>query len=67
MQIAQASGAAAISVTPEVLSKAQGELQEAQTLRARKADKSLIITSARKAQQTAEDALSVGGATRKID
>ncbi len=54
VQIAQASGAA--QYAPEVLSKAQGELQEAQTLRARKADKSLIITSARKAQQTAEDA-----------
>lgn len=54
VQIAQSSGAA--QYAPEVLSKAQSQLQDAQTLRARKADKSLIITAARNAEQTAEDA-----------
>jgi outer membrane protein OmpA-like peptidoglycan-associated protein len=54
VQIAQASGAA--QYAPEVLSKAESQLQNEQTLRDRRADKSLVITAARNAEQTAEDA-----------
>jgi outer membrane protein OmpA-like peptidoglycan-associated protein len=54
IQIAQASGAAKYG--GEVLSKAQTQLQNAQSLHDRKMDKSLVIAAAREASQTAEDA-----------
>ena len=54
IQIAQASGAGQYAA--EVLNKAQDQLQNAQSLHDRKGDKSLIISAARQASQTAEDA-----------
>jgi flagellar motor protein MotB len=54
VQIAQAAGAG--QYAPEVMSKAQQELSNAQGLRAQKVDKSLVIAAAREAAQTAEDA-----------
>jgi outer membrane protein OmpA-like peptidoglycan-associated protein len=54
VQIAQAAGAGRYA--PEVMSKAQQELANAQSLQAQKVDKSLVIMAAREAAQTAEDA-----------
>jgi flagellar motor protein MotB len=54
VQIAQAAGAQRYA--PEVLSKAQQELQNAQGLQSQKVDKSRVIAAAREASQTAEDA-----------
>jgi flagellar motor protein MotB len=54
VQIAQAAGAK--QYAPEVLGKAQQELQNAQGLQSQKVDKSLVIAAAREASQTAEDA-----------
>jgi flagellar motor protein MotB len=54
VQIAQAAGAQRYA--PDVMSKAQQELQNAQGLQSRKVDKSLVIAAAREAAQTAEDA-----------
>src|SRR6202050_263689 len=54
VQIAQAAGAQRYA--PDVMSKAQQELQNAQGLQSQKVDKSLVIAAAREASQTAEDA-----------
>jgi len=54
VQIAQAAGAG--QYAPEVMSKAQQLLRNAQSLQAQKVDKSLVIMAAREAAQTAEDA-----------
>ncbi len=54
VQIAKAAGAARYA--PEVMSKAEQELQNAQALQAKKVDRSLVIMAAREAAQTAEDA-----------
>jgi flagellar motor protein MotB len=54
VQIAQAAGAQRYA--PDVLNKAQQELQNAQGLQSQKVDKSLVIAAAREASQTAEDA-----------
>lgn len=58
IQIAQASGAA--KYAGEILSKAQTQLQNANSLHDRKVDKSLVIAAAREASQTAEDARALG-------
>lgn len=54
VQIAQAAGAQ--QYAPDVMSKAQQELSNAQSLQTQKVDKSLVIAAAREAAQTAEDA-----------
>jgi flagellar motor protein MotB len=54
VQIAQTAGAQRYA--PDVMSKAQQELQNAQGLQSQKVDKSLVIAAAREASQTAEDA-----------
>jgi flagellar motor protein MotB len=54
VQIAQAAGAR--QYAPDVMGKAQQELQNAQGLQSQKVDKSLVIAAAREASQTAEDA-----------
>jgi flagellar motor protein MotB len=54
VQIAQAAGAQRYA--PDVIGKAQQELQNAQGLQSQKVDKSLVIAAAREASQTAEDA-----------
>jgi flagellar motor protein MotB len=54
VQIAQAAGAQQFA--PDVMSKAQQELQNAQGLQSQKVDKSRVIAAAREASQTAEDA-----------
>jgi flagellar motor protein MotB len=54
VQIAQAAGAQRYA--PDVLAKAQQDLQNAQGLQSQKVDKSLVIAAAREASQTAEDA-----------
>jgi flagellar motor protein MotB len=54
VQIAQAAGAQ--QYAPDVMSKAQQELSNAQSLQAQKVDKSLVVAAAREAAQTAEDA-----------
>ncbi len=54
VQIAQASGAG--QYAPDVIGKAQTQLQNARSLHDRKVDKSLTIAAAREAAQTAEDA-----------
>jgi flagellar motor protein MotB len=54
VQIAQAAGAG--SYAPEVMSKAEQQLRNAQNLQSQKVDKSLVIAAAREAAQTAEDA-----------
>jgi outer membrane protein OmpA-like peptidoglycan-associated protein len=63
IQIAQASGAS--QYAGEVLSKAQTQLQSAQSLHNRKMDKSLVIAGAREASQTAEDARALAGQRAK--
>jgi flagellar motor protein MotB len=54
VQIAKAAGGE--QYAPDVMSKAQQQLANAQSLQARKVDKSLVIAAAREAAQTAEDA-----------
>jgi flagellar motor protein MotB len=54
VQIALAAGAQ--QYAPDVIGKAQQELQNAQGLQSQKVDKSLVIAAAREASQTAEDA-----------
>src|SRR6185312_2085807 len=54
VQIARAAGAA--KYAPEVMSKAEDQLRNAQALQSQKVDKSLVIMAAREAAQTAEDA-----------
>jgi len=54
VQIAQAAGAQRYA--PDVIGKAQQELQNAQGLQSQKVDKSRVIAAAREASQTAEDA-----------
>jgi outer membrane protein OmpA-like peptidoglycan-associated protein len=54
VQIAQAAGAG--QYAPDVMSKAEQQLRNAQSLQAQKADKSLVIMAARESAQTAEDA-----------
>jgi outer membrane protein OmpA-like peptidoglycan-associated protein len=63
VQIAQASGAG--QYAPDVLGKAQTQLQSAQALHNRKVDKSLVIAAAREAAQTAEDARLLGDGRAK--
>jgi outer membrane protein OmpA-like peptidoglycan-associated protein len=63
VQIAQASGAG--QYAGEVLAKAQSQLDNAQTLHDRRVDKSLIISAARQASQTAEDARTLGAQRAK--
>jgi flagellar motor protein MotB len=58
VRIAQAAGAP--QYAPDVMSKAQQELSNAQSLQAQKVDKSLVIAAAREAAQTAEDARALG-------
>jgi flagellar motor protein MotB len=54
LQIARAQGAA--QYAPDVLQKAEQELHTAQQLQADKAGRSQVVTAARQAAQTAEDA-----------
>lgn len=55
--IAQSQGAARYA--PEIFSRAQQQLQHAQQLDAVKADRSQVVTAARQASETAEDARTV--------
>jgi outer membrane protein OmpA-like peptidoglycan-associated protein len=64
VQIAQAQGAG--QYAPEVFSRAQQELQSAQQLETAKASSSQVVTAARQAAETAEDARSIAVA-RKHD
>jgi len=57
VQIAQSQGAA--DYAPEIFSRAQQQLQRAQQLDAQHADRSTVVTAARQAAETAEDARSV--------
>jgi len=57
VQIAQSEGAAQFA--PEVFSRAQEQLQDAQQLEAGKATRSQVVTAARRAAETAEDARSL--------
>lgn len=57
VQIAQSEGAA--QYAPEVFSKAQQQLQDAQQLEFGKATRSQVVTAARRASETAEDARSL--------
>jgi outer membrane protein OmpA-like peptidoglycan-associated protein len=54
VQIAQSQGASLYA--PEVIAKAEQELANARQLEARKAGRSMVVTVAREAAQTAEDA-----------
>ncbi|HTA43060.1 MAG TPA: OmpA family protein [Bryobacteraceae bacterium] len=54
VQIAQSQGAN--QYAPEVIAKAQQELADARQLETRKAGRSMVVTAARAAAQTAEDA-----------
>lgn len=58
VQIAHASDAG--QYAGDLLNKAQAQLQKARTLHDQKADKSLVISAAREAAQTAEDARLIG-------
>jgi outer membrane protein OmpA-like peptidoglycan-associated protein len=62
VQIAQSQGAS--QYAPEVIAKAEQELTNARQLEARKAGRSMVVTAAREAAQTAEDARQLA-ATRK--
>jgi flagellar motor protein MotB len=64
VQIAQAGDAG--KYAPEVMRKAEEQLNNARSLQAQKADKSLVIMAAREAAQTAEDARTLA-ATRAKD
>ena len=64
LQIARSQGAA--QYAPEVMAKAEQEFQRAQQLQKSKAGTSQVVTAAREASQTAEDARSLA-ATRKKD
>jgi flagellar motor protein MotB len=55
--IARSQGAA--EYAPDIFSRAEGQWREAQTLNARRADASLVVTAARQAAETAEDARTV--------
>lgn len=57
VQIAQSEGAA--QYAPEVFSRAQQQLQDAQQLEFGKATRSQVVTAARRASETAEDARSL--------
>jgi outer membrane protein OmpA-like peptidoglycan-associated protein len=57
VQIARAAGADRYA--PDTFNKAEQLLREAQQLQIRRADKSLIVTAARQASQTAEDARAI--------
>lgn len=54
VKIAQAQGAD--EYAPEVITKAEGELNNAQQLHSKRAGRSMVVTAARTAAQTAEDA-----------
>jgi outer membrane protein OmpA-like peptidoglycan-associated protein len=64
VQIAEAQGAA--KYAPEVMSKARQQYEKARQLQIEKASRSDIVTEARRAAQTAEDARMLA-ATRKHD
>jgi outer membrane protein OmpA-like peptidoglycan-associated protein len=64
LQIAKSQGAA--QYAPEVMAKAEQQFQRAQQLQTGKAGTSQVVTAAREAAQTAEDARSLA-ATRKKD
>jgi outer membrane protein OmpA-like peptidoglycan-associated protein len=55
--IARSQGAAEFA--PDIFSRAEGQWREAQTLNARQAGASLVVTAARQAAETAEDARAV--------
>jgi outer membrane protein OmpA-like peptidoglycan-associated protein len=57
VQIAQSQGAA--QYAPEIFSRANDQLQRAQQLEAQHADRSQVISTARQASETAEDARSL--------